>query len=115
MLQQDNASKTLDQKDLKRIIRDLDLGNLDIALLKDLVILSSRNPVEEDPSSSPDNDKMDNMWEGGVLFRKLLASLFPQLTSDKVSLSVVILDLPLIHFTARGNSGIWVNRSMGNA
>lgn len=83
VLKQDSATKDLDQKDLKRIIRDLDLGNMDISLLKDLVILSSKNPVEDDGSSNG-QDKMDDLWEGGALFRKLLASLFHQLTSDKV-------------------------------
>jgi hypothetical protein len=83
VLKQDSTKKDLDQKDLKRIIRDLDLGNMDISLLKDLVILSSKNPVEDDGSLNGE-DKMDDLWEGGALFRKLLASLFHQLTSDKV-------------------------------
>lgn len=85
VLQHDGTSKSLNQTDLKRIIHDLDANNLDISLLKDLVILSSQNPVDEEAASSPADDKMDDMWEGGALFRKLLASLFHQLTSEKVS------------------------------
>jgi hypothetical protein len=90
VLQQDSARMDLDQKDLKRIIRDLDLGNIDVSLLKDLAILSSQNPVEDDASSNGE-DQMDDIWEGGSLFRKLLASLFHQLASNKVSSSGFLL------------------------
>jgi len=83
VLQHDNAKKDFSQKDLKRIIRDLDLGNVDIALLKELAILSSQHPVDDEATLH--GDKVEDVWEGGALFRKLLVSLFHQLTSDKVS------------------------------
>lgn len=83
LLQNDNTSKTLGQEDLKKIIQEFEGGNLDISLLKDLAIISSQNPAEEESALSLDNVKTDDIWEGGSRFRKLLASLFQQLTSDK--------------------------------
>jgi len=114
VLQQDSATKELSQTDLKRIVQELDKGKMEIPLLKELTILSSQNPIDEEASTSA--GAMEDMWEGGALFRKVLASLFQQLTSDKVSYFAEFSIMLLTGFySARGSFRIWLDCRMGDA